>query len=140
MYEVVQFSREGAMQLPLDHSKEYVMTKWYGGSVAVFREDIFKKYMNQLSNMAADQPFGRSVMRFFVSAAVTMADKDDQGWYLPQELRAYMGPDQETIVCQECPDANAKEFMGALPDLLIAAQPNIGGAIEMTVKKHTQKE
>lgn len=137
MYDKITFSKSGAMDLDLEHDRQYVMTKWYGGSVALFEEDVFKKYVNHLSNMTADQPFGRSVMRFFLSAAVTLIDDDEEGWYMPDALRSYIEKDGEPIVCQACPDANAEEFLGALPKLLIAAESNIRGALEMTAKKHT---
>lgn len=139
MYEKIAFSDKGAMHLNLDHSKAYVMTKWYGSSVALFEEGVFKHYVNQLSSMEADQPFGRSVMRFFLSAAVTAVTDDEDGWYMPEVLMAYIEKDGEPIVCQACPDANAEEFKGALPLLLIAAESNIDDAIGMTARKHTGK-
>jgi hypothetical protein len=89
--------------------------------------------------MEADQPFGRSVMRFFLSAAVTAVKDDADGWYMPEVLMAYIEKGGEPIVCQVCPDANAEEFKGALPLLLIAAESNIDDAIGMTARKHTDK-
>lgn len=137
MYKTIAFSENGAMSLSLDHSRSYVMTKWYGSSVALFEEDVFKRYVNQLSNMKADQPFGRSVMRFFLSAAVTLITDDEDGWYMPEPLMAYIKKDGDPIVYETCPDANAEEFRGALPLLLIAAESNIDSAIGMTARKHT---
>ncbi len=137
MYKTIAFSENGAMSLDLDHSRSYVMTKWYGSSVALFEEDVFKRYVNQLSNMKADQPFGRSVMRFFLSAAVTLITDDEDGWYMPEPLMAYIKKDGDPIVYETCPDANAEEFRGALPLLLIAAESNIDSAIGMTARKHT---
>jgi hypothetical protein len=139
MYQTIAFSENGAMRLDLDHSKSYVMTKWYGSSVALFEEGVFRRYVNYLGNMKADQPFGRSVMRFFLSAAVTLVTDDEDGWYMPEPLLAYIKKDEEPIVCETCPDANAEEFRGALPLLLIAAKSNIDAAIGMTARKHTGK-
>ena len=139
MYKKIAFSENGAMRLNLDHSKSYVMTKWYGSSVALFEEGVFKRYVNSLGSMKADQPFGQSVMRFFLSAAVTLITDDEDGWYMPEVLMTYIEKDGEPIVCQACPDANAEEFRGALPLLLIAAESNIESAISMTAKKHTNK-
>lgn len=139
MFKEIAFSENGAMRLDLDHSKAYVMTKWYGSSVALFEEDVFKRYVNYLGSMTADQPFGRSVMRFFLSAAVTVITNDEDGWYMPEALMAYIRKEEEPIVCETCPDANAEEFRGALPLLLIAAKSNIDTAIGMTARKHTDK-
>ncbi len=139
MFKTIAFSENGAMRLDLDRSKTYVMTKWYGSSVALFEEAVFRRYVNHLGNMEADQPFGRSVMRFFLSAAVTLITDDEDGWYMPEPLMAYIKKDGESIVCETCPDANAEEFRGALPLLLIAAQSNIDDAIGMTARKHTDE-
>ena len=62
------------------------MTKWYGSSLAIFEEKAFQKYLRKLDTEFRDNNHGRSVIRYFLSAAVTMVTKDEAGWLIPPAL------------------------------------------------------
>ena len=90
MRKPVSIDDDGYMTLDLDTNQDYIMTKWYGNSIAVFEEEAFRKYIDRISTTFRDNGNGRSVIRFFLSAAVTMIDRNPQGgWYLPEIFQRY---------------------------------------------------
>ena len=71
MRKPVSIDDDGYMTLDLDTNQDYIMTKWYGNSIAVFEEEAFRKYIDRISTTFRDNGNGRSVIRFFLSAGKT---------------------------------------------------------------------
>lgn len=130
----VLFNDDGSMKLDLGNDGNYVMTKWYKRSLAIFRENSFKKYLNELDTKYSDNGNGHSVIRYFLSAAVTMMYKDGDGWSIPQPLKDYAVSDGEDLYMDVCKDEF--KFDRDLPVVLLASQSNIEEAIRMTEEKH----
>lgn len=72
MRGAVELRTDGCTDLQLDSSKHYIVTKWYGSSLAIFEEAAFHQYLRRLDTDFKDNGHGQSVIRYFLSAAVTM--------------------------------------------------------------------
>ncbi len=136
MSEKVDFYENGSMKLNLSQDDRYVMTKWYKSSVAIFNEKDFRKYLNGLDTKYQTNGNGRSVIRYFLSAALTLVCKNGEGWSFPDTLREYALPDGGDLYMFERPE----EYRGFpdIPLILLAAQGNVGAAVKMTEKMHRE--
>lgn len=134
MTEAVKFSEDGYMDLQLEKTKNYIVTKWYGSSLAIFEESAFQKYIRKLDIECRDNNHGRSVIRYFLSAAVTMIAQDEEGWRIPPELLACIGRQDETVKSWRV--GNETVDYDSMPTILLAAESHIDSAIDMTAKRH----
>ena len=48
MRGAVELRTDGCTDLQLDSSKHYIVTKWYGSSLAIFEEAAFHQYLRRL--------------------------------------------------------------------------------------------
>ena len=134
MREPVRLQKDGCAELKLEEGKNYIMTKWYGSSLAVFEEETFQKYIRKLDTEFRDNDHGRSVIRYFLSAAVTMMTESEGKWQIPQELLMCIQREDEPVECWQC--SNEGEYRDSLPILLLAASSNMDNAIAMTADRH----
>lgn len=134
MWEPVIFHEDGSADLALDSDKAYILTKWYGSSLAVFEEETFQKYLRKLDTEFRDNNHGRSVIRYFLSAAVTMMTNEGTGWQIPDVLMACIAKEDNVIVSWQC--SHGGEYQDSLPVLLLAAESNMDNAIAMTAERH----
>ena len=108
--------------------------KWYGSSLAIFEEAAFQKYLRRLDTDFKDNGHGQSVIRYFLSAAVTMMTEESEGWRIPPELLTCIEKDGERLEYWEC-EINSS-YQDSLPVFVVAASGNMDSAIEMTRKRH----
>ncbi len=134
MRERIIFGENGYTDLKLEKSKNYIVTKWYGSSLAIFEEDAFKKYLMKLDTDFKDNNHGRSVIRYFLSAAVTMMTEEDDGWIIPTELLDCISKEGEAIESWHC--SNKGKYQDSLPIMLLASSSNMDSAITMTAERH----
>lgn len=130
----VELRTDGCTDLQLDGSRNYIVTKWYGSSLAVFEENAFQKYLRRLDTDFKDNGHGQSVIRYFLSAAVTMMTEESEGWRIPPELLECVEKDGEGLEYWECETDSS--YQDSLPILVVAASGNMDSAIEMTRKRH----
>ena len=130
----VELRTDGCTDLQLDGSRNYIVTKWYGSSLAVFEENAFQKYLRRLDTDFKDNGHGQSVIRYFLSAAVTMMTEESEGWRIPPELLECIEKDGEGLEYWECETDSS--YQDSLPILVVAASGNMDSAIEMTRKRH----
>ena len=123
MRGAVELRTDGCTDLQLDSSKHYIVTKWYGSSLAIFEEAAFHQYLRRLDTDFKDNGHGQSVIRYFLSAAVTMMTEETEGWRIPPELEYW-----------QC-EINSS-YRDSLPVFVVAASGNMDSAIEMTRKRH----
>lgn len=134
MRGAVELRTDGCTDLKLDGSRNYIVTKWYGSSLAVFEEGAFHKYLRRLDTDFKDNGHGQSVIRYFLSAAVTMMTEESEGWRIPPELLECIEKDGEGLEYWECETDSS--YQDSLPILVVAASGNMESAIEMTKKRH----
>ena len=134
MSSVLTIREDGGMFLPLDEKKTYIVTKWYGSSLAVFEEDVFQKYINRLDTQYSENGHGRSAIRYFLSAAVTLMSHEGGCWYIPDLHLESICRENEKTVCEICDYTG--DFGGAMPKLIIASEGSIDGAMKMTIERH----
>ena len=48
MRGAVELRTDGCTDLQMDSNKQYIVTKWYGSSLAIFEEAAFQKYLRRL--------------------------------------------------------------------------------------------
>ena len=118
----------------LDPDTAYIITKWYGSSLAIFREPDFRRYLSKLDTDFRENGHGRSVIRYFLSAAVSMLTGEDGNYSLPPALLSAADCDGELPVAAPCP--HAEDYPDCFPILLIASAANIDGALALTDRKH----
>ncbi|MGN0203071.1 MAG: hypothetical protein ACI4BB_00910 [Coprococcus sp.] len=134
MRERIIFGENGYTDLKLEKNKNYIVTKWYGSSLAIFEEEAFKKYLMKLDTDFKDNNHGRSVIRYFLSAAVTMVKEENEGWIIPPELLDCISKEGESIESWHC--SNEGKYQDSLPILLLASSSNMDSAITMTAERH----
>ena len=134
MREPISFGENGYTDLKLEKDKNYIVTKWYGSSLAIFEEQAFQKYLRKLDTEFRDNNHGRSVIRYFLSAAVTMVTKDEAGWLIPPALVSCIEKEGEPMESWRC--SITGEYQDSLPVLLLAAGSNMDSAIAMTAERH----
>lgn len=134
MRERMIFGENGYTDLKLEKNKNYIVTKWYGSSLAIFEEEAFKKYLMKLDTDFKDNNHGRSVIRYFLSAAVTMMTEEDDGWIIPTELLDCISKEGEAIESWHC--SNKGKYQDSLPIMLLASSSNMDSAITMTAERH----
>ena len=132
----VVFTDDGSAILDLSPDGEYIITKWYKSSLAVFEERKFRKYISALETKYADNGHGSSVMRYFLSAAVSMMSMGEEGWKIPQVLKEYAAGGSGQLCALFCPDKLRCSM--DLPLMLIASEENMDGAMNMTIEKHSE--
>lgn len=134
MRGAVELRTDGCTDLQMDSNKQYIVTKWYGSSLAIFEEAAFQKYLRRLDTDFKDNGHGRSVIRYFLSAAVTMMTEESDGWRIPPELLTCIEKDGERLEYWEC-EINSS-YQDSLPVFVVAASGNMDSAIEMTKERH----
>lgn len=130
----VELRTDGCTDLQMDSNKQYIVTKWYGSSLAIFEEAAFQKYLRRLDTDFKDNGHGQSVIRYFLSAAVTMMTEESDGWRIPPELLTCIEKDGERLEYWEC-EINSS-YQDSLPVFVVAASGNMDSAIEMTKERH----
>ena len=120
MRGAVELRTDGCTDLQMDSNKQYIVTKWYGSSLAIFEEAAFQKYLRRLDTDFKDNGHGQSVIRYFLSAAVTMMTCIEK--------------DGERLEYWEC-EINSS-YQDSLPVFVVAASGNMDSAIEMTKERH----
>ena len=134
MRGAVELRTDGCTDLKLDGGRHYIVTKWYGSSLAIFEEGAFHKYLRRLDTDFKDNGHGQSVIRYFLSAAVTMMTEESEGWRIPPELLECIEKDGERLEYWQCETDSS--YQDSLPILVVAASGNMDSAIEMTKKRH----
>ena len=134
MRGAVELRTDGCTDLQLDSSKHYIVTKWYGSSLAIFEEAAFHQYLRRLDTDFKDNGHGQSVIRYFLSAAVTMMTEESEGWRIPPELLECIEKEDEGLKYWQC-EINSS-YRDSLPVFVVAASGNMDSAIEMTRKRH----
>ncbi len=134
MRGAVELRTDGCTDLQMDSNKQYIVTKWYGSSLAIFEEAAFQKYLGRLDTDFKDNGHGQSVIRYFLSAAVTMMTEESDGWRIPPELLTCIEKDGERLEYWEC-EINSS-YQDSLPVFVVAASGNMDSAIEMTKERH----
>ena len=134
MRGAVELRTDGCTDLQMDSNKQYIVTKWYGSSLAIFEEAAFQKYLRRLGTDFKDNGHGQSVIRYFLSAAVTMMTEESDGWRIPPELLTCIEKDGERLEYWEC-EINSS-YQDSLPVFVVAASGNMDSAIEMTKERH----
>lgn len=134
MRGAVELRTDGCTDLQMDSNKQYIVTKWYGSSLAIFEEAAFQKYLRRLDTDFKDNGHGQSVIRYFLSAAVTMMTEESDGWRIPPELLTCIEKDGERLEYWEC-EINSS-YQDSLPVFVVAASGNMDSAIEMTKERH----
>ena len=134
MRGAVELRTDGCTDLQMDSNKQYIVTKWYGSSLAIFEEAAFQKYLRRLDTDFKDNGHGQSVIRYFLSAAVTMMTEESDGWRVPPELLTCIEKDGERLEYWEC-EINSS-YQDSLPVFVVAASGNMDSAIEMTKERH----
>lgn len=135
MREPVKIQKDGYAELKLEKGLNYIVTKWYGSSLAIFEESAFQKYIRKLDMILRDGEHGKSVIRYFLSAAVTMLAAEGDGWHLPEVLVEAIAKGEETIVC-ETGIFDKEGSSGSMPVMLLAAESNMDSAITKTAAAH----
>jgi hypothetical protein len=134
MQETVKIQQNGYVELNLEKGKEYIVTRWYGSSLAIFEEKAFQKYIRKLDNIMQEGCQGRSLIRYFLSAAVTVLACEGDGWQIPEMLVKEIARENEPMICEICAyDAERSTYM---PVMLLAAESNIEHAISKTARVH----
>lgn len=136
MREPVELREDGYARLKLEKGRNYIVTKWYGSSLAVFEETAFQKYIRKLDMILHDSNHGKSVIRYFLSAAVTMLEAGNEGWHLPEVLIEAIARDGEAIVCETCTYEDDRR--DSMPMMLLAAESNMDGAVAQTAARHKE--
>ena len=108
MRGAVELRTDGCTDLQMDSNKQYIVTKWYGSSLAIFEEAAFQKYLRRLDTDFKDNGHGQSV---------TCIEKDG-----------------ERLEYWEC-EINSS-YQDSLPVFVVAASGNMDSAIEMTKERH----
>ena len=134
MRGAVELRTDGCTDLQMDSNKQYIVTKWYGSSLAIFEEAAFQYYLRRLDTDFKDNGHGQSVIRYFLSAAVTMMTEESDGWRIPPELLTCIEKDGERLEYWEC-EINSS-YQDSLPVFVVAASGNMDSAIEMTKERH----
>ena len=134
MRGAVELRTDGCTDLQMDSNKQYIVTKWYGSSLAIFEEAAFQKYLRRLDTDFKGNGHGQSVIRYFLSAAVTMMTEESDGWRIPPELLTCIEKDGERLEYWEC-EINSS-YQDSLPVFVVAASGNMDSAIEMTKERH----
>ena len=134
MRGAVELRTDGCTDLQMDSNKQYIVTKWYGSSLAIFEEAAFHQYLRRLDTDFKDNGHGQSVIRYFLSAAVTMMTEESDGWRIPPELLTCIEKDGERLEYWEC-EINSS-YQDSLPVFVVAASGNMDSAIEMTKERH----
>ena len=134
MRGAVELRTDGCTDLQMDSNKQYIVTKWYGSSLAIFEEAAFQKYLRRLDTDFKYNGHGQSVIRYFLSAAVTMMTEESDGWRIPPELLTCIEKDGERLEYWEC-EINSS-YQDSLPVFVVAASGNMDSAIEMTKERH----
>ena len=134
MRGAVELRTDGCTDLQMDSNKQYIVTKWYGSSLAIFEEAAFQKYLRRLDTDFKDNGNGQSVIRYFLSAAVTMMTEESDGWRIPPELLTCIEKDGERLEYWEC-EINSS-YQDSLPVFVVAASGNMDSAIEVTKERH----
>ena len=134
MRGAVELRTDGCTDLQMDSNKQYIVTKWYGSSLAIFEEAAFQKYLRRLDTDFKVNGHGQSVIRYFLSAAVTMMTEESDGWRIPPELLTCIEKDGERLEYWEC-EINSS-YQDSLPVFVVAASGNMDSAIEMTKERH----
>ena len=134
MRGAVELRTDGCTDLQMDSNKQYIVTKWYGSSLAIFEEAAFQKYLRRLDTDFKHNGHGQSVIRYFLSAAVTMMTEESDGWRIPPELLTCIEKDGERLEYWEC-EINSS-YQDSLPVFVVAASGNMDSAIEMTKERH----
>ncbi len=130
----VKIEKNGYAELKLEKGRNYIVTKWYGSSLAIFEESAFQKYIRKLDTILHDGEHGKSVIRYFLSAAVTMLAAEGEGWHLPEVLVEAIAKEGEAIVCEFCTfDEN---WRNSMPMMLLAAESNMDSAVAQTAARH----
>ena len=55
MRGAVELRTDGCTDLQMDSNKQYIVTKWYGSSLAIFEEAAFQKYLRRLDTDFKDR-------------------------------------------------------------------------------------
>ena len=110
------------------------MTKWYGSSLAIFVVAAFHQYLRRLDTDFKDNGHGQSVIRFYLSASVTMMKEAKEGCRIPPELLDCIEKEDEGLEYWQC-EINSS-YRDSLPVFVVAASGNMDSAIEMTRKRH----
>ena len=134
MRGAVELRTDGCTDLQMDSNKQYIITEWYGSSLAIFEEAAFQKYLRRLDTDFKANGHGQSVIRYFLSAAVTMMTEESDGWRIPPELLTRIEKDGERLEYWEC-EINSS-YQDSLPVFVVAASGNMDSAIEMTKERH----
>ena len=58
MRGAVELRTDGCTDLQMDSNKQYIVTKWYGSSLAIFEEAAFQKYLRRLDTDFKDNGHG----------------------------------------------------------------------------------
>ncbi len=134
-YIMVMAERDsGGLYIRLDPGKRYVLTKWYGRSLALFREETFRKYLGRLAEAVTDEDNRRSIIRYFLTAAHTVVGNSTGRLDLPKDLSDYIYEINDPFRWAVCPQAPA--YSGTLPEVLIASRKNLQAAVDMTKRRH----
>lgn len=136
MREPVKLQKDGYAELKLEKDRNYIVTKWYGSSLAVFEEAAFQKYIRKLDTLLHDGNHGKSVIQYFLSAAVTMLASEGEGWQLPEVLVEAIAREGEAIVCEMC--TYEDDCRNSMPIMLLAAESNMDSAVAKTAARHQE--
>lgn len=134
MRGAIELRTDGCTDLQLDSTKQYIVTKWYGSSLAIFEENAFQKYLRRLDTDFKDNGHGQSVIRYFLSAAVTMMTEESDGWRIPPELLECIQKENEGLEYWQCEIDSS--YQDSLPILIVAATGSMDSAIAMTRERH----
>lgn len=134
MRGAIELRTDGCTDLQLDSTKQYIVTKWYGSSLAIFEESAFQKYLRRLDTDFKDNGHGQSVIRYFLSAAVTMMTEESDGWRIPPELLECIQKENEGLEYWQCEIDSS--YQDSLPILVVAAAGSMDSAIAMTRERH----
>ena len=74
------------------------------------------------------------MIRYFLSAAVTLMTEASDGWRIPPELLTCIEKDGERLEYWAC-EINSS-YQDSLPVFVVAASGNMDSAIEMTKERH----
>ena len=134
MRGAIELRTDGCTDLQLDSTKQYIVTKWYGSSLAIFEENAFQKYLRRLDTDFKDNGHGQSVIRYFLSAAVTMMTEESDGWRIPPELLECIQKENEGLEYWQCEIDSS--YQDSLPILIVASAGSMDSAIAMTRERH----
>lgn len=74
------------IQLPIDNTKEYIITMWKDYTLAVFSQENFENYQTYINNK--NNELLEKYLRALYRNAVIV--EYDDGWEIPEELLLYM--------------------------------------------------